>query len=285
MFGFNGKEKDNETYGDGNEYDYGDRIYSPRLGRWMSIDKLASKYPQLTPYHFSNNNSIIYKDVDGKDYILTVDHKTKTITVTANYYVAEGNAADKAAATHGTQKWNDASGKFTYVSGYGQTAQNYTVNFDLNVIETKDPVAAAKNDIAGNTFQVNNTIVDNEDKRANGVTKGGKDIYVRTQRGDNTDEHEVGHTLGLDHFFSGFMTEGGTLLKPLDPTVLKGYVQEILDDQDIGSKPGILDGEENRNGPPVAKGTTKEANSNKKPSDFKNGEVVETKFLKKPAKK
>ena len=48
-FGFNGKEKDKETYGEGNEYDFGARIYNPRIGRWLSVDPLAKKYTDLSP--------------------------------------------------------------------------------------------------------------------------------------------------------------------------------------------------------------------------------------------
>ena len=37
-YGFNGKENDNEVKGNGNQQDYGMRIYDPRLGRFLSID-------------------------------------------------------------------------------------------------------------------------------------------------------------------------------------------------------------------------------------------------------
>jgi len=65
-FGFNGKEKDDETYGEGNEMDYGDRIFDPRLGRWLSLDPLQAKYPDLSPYNFVGNNPIIFIDPDGQ---------------------------------------------------------------------------------------------------------------------------------------------------------------------------------------------------------------------------
>ncbi|MFA6925213.1 MAG: RHS repeat-associated core domain-containing protein, partial [Bacteroidales bacterium] len=39
--GFNGKEKDDELKGSGNSYDYGMRIYDPRLGRFLSVDPLT----------------------------------------------------------------------------------------------------------------------------------------------------------------------------------------------------------------------------------------------------
>ena len=44
-YGFNGKENDNEVKGEGNQQDYGMRIYDPRLGRFLSVDPLARDYP------------------------------------------------------------------------------------------------------------------------------------------------------------------------------------------------------------------------------------------------
>jgi len=63
-FGFNGKEKDNEV-GQGN-YDFGARMYDSRIGRWMSLDPLAIKYPYLSPYNFVGNSPIMCIDPDGK---------------------------------------------------------------------------------------------------------------------------------------------------------------------------------------------------------------------------
>ena len=75
-FGFNGKRKDNEISGEGNSYDFGARLYNPRLGRWNSIDALASKYPGMSPYNFVANNPIIFVDPDGKDIIIVTSNGT-----------------------------------------------------------------------------------------------------------------------------------------------------------------------------------------------------------------
>lgn len=64
-FSFNGKENDNEVKGDGSQQDYGMRIYDPRLGRFLSVDPITAKYPELSPYQFSTNNPIQNIDVDG----------------------------------------------------------------------------------------------------------------------------------------------------------------------------------------------------------------------------
>jgi RHS repeat-associated protein len=69
-YGFNGMELDNEVKGSGNSYDFGARMYDSRLGRWMSVDPLASMYPDLSPFNFVAGNPLIYIDPDGKRIIL-----------------------------------------------------------------------------------------------------------------------------------------------------------------------------------------------------------------------
>ena len=56
--------------GSGNSYDFGARIYDPRLGRWLSLDPLASKYPALSPYNFVADNPIMYIDPDGRKIVV-----------------------------------------------------------------------------------------------------------------------------------------------------------------------------------------------------------------------
>ena len=64
-FGFNGKESDAETYGSGNIYDYGFRIYNPRLGKFLSVDPLSLKLSANTPYSIAFNSPIFFIDVNG----------------------------------------------------------------------------------------------------------------------------------------------------------------------------------------------------------------------------
>lgn len=64
-FGFNGMEKDNEVKGSGKSYDYGFRIYNPRIGKFLSVDPLFQSYPWYTPYQFAGNKPIVAIDMDG----------------------------------------------------------------------------------------------------------------------------------------------------------------------------------------------------------------------------
>jgi len=72
-FGFNGKEQDNEVSGSGNSYDYGFRIYNPRLGRFLSVDPLTKSYPWYTPYQFAGNKPIVAIDLDGLEEFVVSD--------------------------------------------------------------------------------------------------------------------------------------------------------------------------------------------------------------------
>lgn len=65
-YGFNGKEKDNEVYGTGNSYDFGARMYDPRVGRFLSIDPRWKEFPFWSPYVYAGNNPIRFVDVNGE---------------------------------------------------------------------------------------------------------------------------------------------------------------------------------------------------------------------------
>jgi RHS repeat-associated protein len=64
-YGFNGKEKTDEVSGGGNNYDYGFRIYNPRLGKFLSVDPLFQSFAWYTPYQFAGNKPIVAIDLDG----------------------------------------------------------------------------------------------------------------------------------------------------------------------------------------------------------------------------
>ena len=58
---FTGKERDEES-----SYDYfGARYYLSRIGRWGSVEPLMEEYILSSPYSYSYNNSITFKDFKG----------------------------------------------------------------------------------------------------------------------------------------------------------------------------------------------------------------------------
>jgi RHS repeat-associated protein len=64
-YGFNGKENDNDVKGEGNQQDYGMRIYDPRLGKFLSVDPIASEFPWNSPYSYAENDPVNFIDLDG----------------------------------------------------------------------------------------------------------------------------------------------------------------------------------------------------------------------------
>jgi RHS repeat-associated protein len=66
-YGFNGKEKTNEITSE--DYDFGERIYDGRLGKWLSVDKLTNKNPGESPYLFTGGNPLAFLDADGNDRV------------------------------------------------------------------------------------------------------------------------------------------------------------------------------------------------------------------------
>jgi RHS repeat-associated protein len=86
-YGFNGKELDNELKGEGNSYDFGARMYDPRIMRSFSTNKLESKYPYVSPYVFTLNRPIDAKDPDGNEVYILYNKETKTLyIVDLDYY-------------------------------------------------------------------------------------------------------------------------------------------------------------------------------------------------------
>lgn len=61
---FTGKERDEEG---GLNLDYfGARYYDPAISRWLSVDPLAKRYPEWSPYSYTLGNPINVIDPDGR---------------------------------------------------------------------------------------------------------------------------------------------------------------------------------------------------------------------------
>jgi RHS repeat-associated protein len=74
-FKFNAKEFDEET---GNYY-YGARYYDPKWSIFISVDPMAEKHPDINSYAYCANNPINLIDIDGRDWVRTVNYETVKI--------------------------------------------------------------------------------------------------------------------------------------------------------------------------------------------------------------
>jgi len=69
--GYNGNELQNKEFSDGSGldvYDFNARTYDQQIGRFIQIDPLTEEGGQesLSPFHFSENNPVLYSDPDGR---------------------------------------------------------------------------------------------------------------------------------------------------------------------------------------------------------------------------
>jgi len=104
-YGFNGQEKTNEVYNiDGSYLDFDFRGYNSRLGRFMTVDPLSKKYPELTPYQFASNTSIWSRELEGLESWYSNGTATKTDQPGSTENIPAGNLA-----THGPLSWEYAS--------------------------------------------------------------------------------------------------------------------------------------------------------------------------------
>ena len=92
-YGFNGKTNDNEAYNvEGSFQDYGMRMYDTRLARFISVDPLYRKYPELSTYQFASNGPIMNIDIEG----LESAPKTRSLTdKEVKSMLAEGDGLNK----------------------------------------------------------------------------------------------------------------------------------------------------------------------------------------------
>lgn len=60
---YSSKELDEENGLDW--YYFGARYYDAEIGRFLSVDRFADKYPSMTPYQYAANNPILFVDVNG----------------------------------------------------------------------------------------------------------------------------------------------------------------------------------------------------------------------------
>ncbi|MDY0393105.1 MAG: RHS repeat-associated core domain-containing protein, partial [Candidatus Bipolaricaulis sp.] len=83
------KEHDDES----GFYYYKHRYYAAWIARFISVDKLQHKFPELTPYQYASNRPIIAIDLDGLEALI-VNKQDRTYTFMANIYmVTRGNGA------------------------------------------------------------------------------------------------------------------------------------------------------------------------------------------------
>ena len=88
-FKYNGKELERMHGLDW--YDYGARHLDAALGRWSTIDPMAEKYYNLSPYNYCGNNPVKFIDSDGREVINKFDQNKTCEKTATDIYVNNVN--------------------------------------------------------------------------------------------------------------------------------------------------------------------------------------------------
>jgi RHS repeat-associated protein len=222
---FNAKELDPET---GLAY-YGARYYQNKIGVWLSVDPLAEKYPDISPYAFVANNPIFYVDPDGREIIThreTADDGTVTVVVTVTgKLVNESGTAYTAEQLQGYADRLAGSIADSY-TGTGETVNfrgvaNISVASDDNPLSETDhafrivdqgsiPGAEGKSGVLGrapfgeNVVYLSEHMLDRKEAtEGNNAGTGKTDTGLGTL--ERTGPHELGHSGNLKHPTPGTM--------------------------------------------------------------------------------
>lgn len=234
-YGFNGKEKDEEFATSG--YDFGARMYDSRIGRWTARDPLEQKYPFLSTYSISNNNPIIYKDIDGRDWEITISYakdgtKTIHIKLTAATINSSSNkkidmllfkqeAKNQIMDSYKVKPWKEQTGKMKNVTNGLDRGAKLIPIFDEREVKVKVTVnLRVITDVKGlkkneHLIEIadDKNVTSKEDRKQGyttlGYTSGFYGKYMRINESGVNDiingtnkktvPHEFGHTGGLDH--------------------------------------------------------------------------------------
>jgi len=222
-------EKDDELkLSVGTSYDFGAWMLEPKIGRWLSMDPLSSKYPFISPYTFVANKPIVTIDPDGKE--IRIYYEKKTIneetgeTVSSNEYYVYGS---------GLEVPNDEFVLNTVAS------LDYLVNNELgNIKGTEINVV----DALMNNDQLHANIHETN-KKVNSALKDDIDFNPSLGLMNGSSKlppailllHELGHVWGFNFDFKRFkQRQKATLPAPLEPreTIRSNWDGEGYDNED-----------------------------------------------------
>lgn len=183
--GFNGMELDDEVKGGGNSYDFGARMYNPKVGTFLSTDNYKAKYPDISPYVSFINNPNSFVDKSGDTVTITVFGNSVGTTMINLYSASEIKANPKLKG----KQIEVPVYEVTVTNENGSTATYFYTRISYRG-SASDPTTATK-DV---TYNVN------KETNVQGVIKsrwGGKDNVLELRDFKNKSNQTVRGTRGM----------------------------------------------------------------------------------------
>lgn len=126
---FQNQEHHDEIKGKGNYMNYKYRGYDPRIGRldW-TLDPLAPKYPELTPYQFSSNRVLDGVELEGLEvHTLNDDQELPNFDEAYKYNVGE-TFITPSGNFYENKEWH----KGFHYKGFEDVTEDYTATINCN---------------------------------------------------------------------------------------------------------------------------------------------------------
>lgn len=180
---YNGKEliEDNGLQ----NYDYGQRMYDPAIGRFNRIDRFSEKYSSLSPYQYGANNPISNIDING-DSIVNNNRAVIESIVNDLNRIFESTYGTSGFSTHErskTEKTRTNDWSLLDPSSWGNifksaeydlvTTTDYAISLNEDFDWNQDKYTSGMKDVVSGSGDVYVDIVqDNGSKFKNSVPKG-----------------------------------------------------------------------------------------------------------------
>ena len=206
---------------------------------WQSVDPLAEKYPSYSPYIFTANNPIKFREIDGKDYGITIDKVRSTIKITQIFLMHSSNISSF--NKYVRDKYHNKNGKYTFVPRgikslkSGKTLRGYAINYDISSVsenslrDRRGRVSTDKSGVLNRIETVNGKMKNRTGQEVNGQTLNDVVTVRNTRLATSTSTHEVAHTQGVIH-----SVDGGAL--PINGISIKSIlIEEVLAGVGIGN--------------------------------------------------
>jgi len=173
-YAFNGMTADKEIKGERNNYDYGARMYDPRIGKWFSVDVYSSKYTSQSPYNFSVNSPLLFKDPNGKNAIVTItedESGKKTITFSTTIYITGKGVSDS--DVQYIKDVFEQNYKNVVFSGKDADGEDADLIYVFNIVDARPNSREAIPSVIAQ--YVNSNLIDNE-QEIKSKAKGSEDM-------------------------------------------------------------------------------------------------------------
>ena len=135
---FNGQEADNEVYGNGAILGYEYRMHDTRIGRFWSVDPLASKFPWNSAYAFAENSPVGYIELEGLEKVrfgynkvvnftgMNKEQVGSTLKKYKDYHHGNISVGEIMSTANDNEYWDVSDMKNVYMKSIGTCIEKYS---------------------------------------------------------------------------------------------------------------------------------------------------------------